>query len=378
MASFICPHCHDHHLEPVHHENVELDACVHCGGLWFDRNELDKVVRTHDPDYPHEGPIVEKLGQKLGKTENQCPRCQEALTTYQIKSGNELKIDVCQSCHGVWLEKEELDYAKLFYDISEAQKRIQQETTWKDWLFQFFLTLPIEFNIKARKFPIITVILIALNVLFMLLFFMLLIIDDFDFSPEKVFLFFALFPRHIHSLLSLDSSLINTFHAVMTLFSYQFLHSGWVHLIGNMYFLYILGDNLEEAMGRILFPIFYLLCGVVAGLTHALVSGGHAAYIPLVGASGAVFGLMGAYMYIFRKAKLTFMFIIFQYKLSVGWYFILFNIVLLFVPGASVASHIGGFITGLVFSYFLYEWILRKNPLISYLNQGLTKKTEKI
>ncbi|EDN65144.1 conserved hypothetical protein, membrane [Beggiatoa sp. PS] len=74
------------------------------------------------------------------------------------------------------------------------------------------------------------------------------------------------------------------------------------------------------------------------------------------------------------------MFIFFQYKLSVGWYLIAFNILLLIMAPkeTSWVAHIGGFIAGLVFSLFLYQWILRNNPLIRYLNQGLTKNTEKI
>ncbi|EDN71496.1 Rhomboid-like protein [Beggiatoa sp. PS] len=221
MASLNCPHCHHHLLEPVRHDNVELDACVHCGGLWFDRNELDKVVRTYDPDYPHEGPIVENLGQKREKTQKQCPHCQEVLTTHQIKQGRELKIDVCHLCHGVWLEKGELDYAKLFYEIPEAVERIQKEPTWKQWLFQLFLGLPIEFNIKARKFPLITVILIVLNGLAMLVF----AINNSISNSREMFQLWGL----VH---------LDTFHDFLTLFTYQFLHNGWAHFIGNMYFLW--------------------------------------------------------------------------------------------------------------------------------------------
>lgn len=367
MASLNCPHCRHHLLESVHHDNVELDACVHCGGLWFDRNELDKVVRTYDPDYPREGPIVENLGQKLAKTQKRCPRCKvPLLVTYEFETNSELQIDECYFCHGVWLEKGELDHAKVFYEIPEAVERIQKETTWGHWLFQFFLHLPVEFNIKARKFPLITIILIVLNGLLML--------SVMTIQNPGIWISWGLIPIDIGS-----------FHGFVTLLTHQFLHGGWAHFIGNMYFLYILGDNVEDAMGRIIFPIFYLLCGVIAGLAHVgyeLTIGG-SVYIPLIGASGAISGVMAAYLYIFRKAKLTFMLIVFQYKLSVIWYFgiwIGFNVLLLIVgaSGISWVAHISGFIAGLVFSYFLYDRILRANPLIRYLNQGLAKGTEKI
>ncbi len=83
MASLNCPHCRHHLLEPIRsEEGIEIDACVHCGGLWFDQNELDKIVRSYDPNYPREGPIVENLGQSVGESQKRCPHCKESLVTH--------------------------------------------------------------------------------------------------------------------------------------------------------------------------------------------------------------------------------------------------------------------------------------------------------
>ncbi|NES77443.1 MULTISPECIES: rhomboid family intramembrane serine protease [Okeania] len=87
----------------------------------------------------------------------------------------------------------------------------------------------------------------------------------------------------------------------VTLFSSQFLHGGWLHLGGNMLFLWIFGNNVEDCLGHVKFLIFYLACGVLASLSQWFFSSGSA--IPTLGASGAIAGVMGAYILRFPKAK---------------------------------------------------------------------------
>ncbi|GGA14380.1 rhomboid family intramembrane serine protease [Okeania sp. KiyG1] len=87
----------------------------------------------------------------------------------------------------------------------------------------------------------------------------------------------------------------------LTLFSSQFLHGGWLHLGGNMLFLWIFGNNVEDCLGHVKFLIFYLACGVLASLSQWFFSPGSA--IPTLGASGAIAGVMGAYIIRFPKAK---------------------------------------------------------------------------
>ncbi|MGE0233027.1 MAG: rhomboid family intramembrane serine protease [Flavobacteriaceae bacterium] len=81
---------------------------------------------------------------------------------------------------------------------------------------------------------------------------------------------------------------------VVTLVTYQFLHGSWMHLISNMLFLWVFGDNVEDALGHLRFLVFYLLCGIVAGLAHGFMM--PASEMPLVGASGAVAGIVSAYL----------------------------------------------------------------------------------
>ena len=364
MALLKCPCCTYRRLTPIRSAGVEIDACTYCGGLWFDNYELDKIVHTDDPNYPRNGPIIETLGRQVHSTkEKDCPRCKNSLKTHEFEKDGDLRIDVCESCHGIWLDRGEVAHAKIFYEIPKAVEKIKEETTWGHWFFQFFLNLPVEFNIKPRRFPIITVLFIILNTL-------LIFPIVAGSSGNYIWSQWGLIPEQIGSL-----------HWFVTLFSSQFIHGGWLHLIMNMYFLYILGDNVEDAMGRFMFPLFYIFCGLMAGLAHVgyeFLFGG-AIDIPLGGASGAISGVIGAYVYIFRKAKLTFMIFVYQIKLSGFWYFGIWlgtNIFFMMngAAGVSWIAHIGGFIAGLVFSYFVYDSILSRNPLIRYLNQGITKK----
>jgi membrane associated rhomboid family serine protease len=89
----------------------------------------------------------------------------------------------------------------------------------------------------------------------------------------------------------------------LTLLTSQFLHGGWMHLIGNMLFLWIFGNNVEDKLGRVKFLIFYLTCGVLSGLTQWIFSTGSS--VPCLGASGAIAGVMGAYILRFPKVSVN-------------------------------------------------------------------------
>lgn len=89
---------------------------------------------------------------------------------------------------------------------------------------------------------------------------------------------------------------------LFTLISSMFLHGGWMHLIGNMLFLFVFGDNIEDTMGHLRFLGFYLLCGIGAGLAQVLIN--PASQIPLIGASGAIAGVLGAYIVLFPHGRI--------------------------------------------------------------------------
>lgn len=151
--------------------------------------------------------------------------------------------------------------------------------------------------------------------------------------------------------------------AISKLTTTMFLHGGWMHLLGNMLYLWIFGDNIEDRMGHVKYLIFYLIAGYVATLTHAYLL--PSSTIPMVGASGAIAGVLGAYLILYPRAKVLtllpiFIFITFvriPALLFLGFWFILqvINQTMVSSPDAqSVAwwAHIGGFVAGAVLIKF--------------------------
>lgn len=140
-----------------------------------------------------------------------------------------------------------------------------------------------------------------------------------------------------------------------TLLTSIFLHGGWMHLLGNMFFLYIFGDNVEEACGHLRYLAFYLLCGLVASLFWLATSWG--AEYPAVGASGAISGVMGAYFVLFPEARIRALvrFGFFWQVVRVPAYvmlglWFLYQLLLAVTPlslGVAYWAHVGGFLTGL-------------------------------
>jgi membrane associated rhomboid family serine protease len=138
----------------------------------------------------------------------------------------------------------------------------------------------------------------------------------------------------------------------VTLLTYMFLHGDWWHLAGNMLFLWVFGDNVEDAMGFFRFILFYLLCGVIAGLAHALANPDSEG--PLIGASGAIGGVVAAYVMLYPRVRMwTLAFARIPLKipayLMIGaWFgFQIFSVLALDGGDTAWWAHIGGFVAGL-------------------------------
>ena len=154
----------------------------------------------------------------------------------------------------------------------------------------------------------------------------------------------------------------------LTLFTSMFMHGGFAHIAGNMLFLWIFGDNIEDRLGHVKYVIFYLLCGVIAGLAHVFTTGvfannESALLVPSLGASGAISGVLGAYILLHPKRRVTV--ILFRFLTDVPAY-VAIGIWFAFQlisglgmlgggsqqGGVAYAAHIGGFIAGLVLIKF--------------------------
>jgi membrane associated rhomboid family serine protease len=220
--------------------------------------------------------------------------------------------------------------------------------------------LPLYDTVRIRRFPLVNVALIAANVL---VFFYELQLGP---SALKSFIFtWGLIPARLTG----DPST-----AWLTIFSAMFLHGSWVHLLGNMWFLHIFGDNVEARMGKLRYLLFYLLSGVAAVLLQTYLQPD--SQQPMIGASGAIAGVLGAYLISFPRARIAslvpilFIFTIVEVPAAlflIIWFLIQVYSGLFAMQGASASSiawwaHIGGFIFGLIMVFFFS----RRTPYRSY------------
>lgn len=208
--------------------------------------------------------------------------------------------------------------------------------------------IPIRDELKTRRFPLFNTLLIIINVAVFSLQWLLgaeqdgALMYQFAFIPSN----FLAAPMN--------------FNNVRNIFTAMFMHAGLLHLAGNMLYLWIFGDNIEDALGHLPYLVFYLVGGVTATLTHVFTN--PASTIPTVGASGAIAAVLGAYLVLYPRSRvLTFIPIGYFMTLKLvpasivlGVWFVLqfFNGVLSLggpdVGGIAFWAHIGGFVTGVV------------------------------
>jgi membrane associated rhomboid family serine protease len=153
-----------------------------------------------------------------------------------------------------------------------------------------------------------------------------------------------------------DNEAIN----VLTPVTSMFLHGGWGHLLGNALFLWVFGNNVEDSMGRIRYLVFYLLCGLAAAAAQVAFS--PESPVPMVGASGAISGVLGGYLVLYPRVRVNILFIIFifirviklpAYLVLLWWIGLqLLNAFSGMETGVAVWAHIGGFVAGLLFVKF--------------------------
>ncbi len=217
---------------------------------------------------------------------------------------------------------------------------------------------PLRDTIPSRHFPLITWILIGINTLVFL----------FELSLgkpglERFFYLYGLVPaRYSHPQWAQIAGF--PLDNYWPFFTHMFLHGGWSHLIGNMWTLWIFGDNVEDRMGRWRFLVFYLLMGLLAGTGHFIFNAGST--IPTVGASGAIAGVLGAYFVLFPHARIITLVPLFFWPLFFELPAVFFLVFWFFtqlvggtfaglqgsVGGVAWWAHVGGFIAGVVLHKF--------------------------
>lgn len=224
--------------------------------------------------------------------------------------------------------------------------------------------IPIKDDVPTIRKPVVTIALIAIN---SAVFLFSIFLGDRGFLEFTYK--FAYIPVELVHAVELTPEL--AFSTYLTPFTSMFMHGGWMHLIGNMLFLWIYGNNVEDYFGGLKFVFFYLLSGLAAIALYTLF--GASSEIPLVGASGAIAGTMGAYIVLHPKARITVLIIFFfiQFikipaRLVLGiWFFMqLFMSLRDSTTGGGVAwmAHVGGFLFGFVLLKFLTKLYGRRGP----------------
>jgi len=217
---------------------------------------------------------------------------------------------------------------------------------------------PIRDSIRSRTVPGVTRTLIVLNAV--VFFYELTLGRE---GLENLFYLFGVVPARLaHPAWAAHAGFPGG--ALLTLLTYQFLHGGWLHIISNMWALWIFGDNVEDAMGHFRYLGFYVFCGVVAALTQTFVNSGSA--VPSVGASGAIAGVLGAYLMFYPTAwvqvVLPIFFFPFFFELPALLYLGFWFLTQVFSGTESLArrgeasgiafwAHVGGFVAGMVLCY---------------------------
>jgi membrane associated rhomboid family serine protease len=218
---------------------------------------------------------------------------------------------------------------------------------------------------QTQRTPLVTIALIALNVLAWLL------IEGAGapLAVARAVCDLGLIPGELTRMLPVGSRfpmgdglvcLTDPGRQVSHIFTSMFLHGSWMHLIGNMWFLWVFGDNIEDSMGRVRFAVFYLICGVAAALAQVVLN--PASGVPMVGASGAISGVMGAYLILYPRVRVFCLVFLGFFVTSIAlpaWTMLLYWAAIQLVSGlvglvaresggVAFAAHVGGFLAGVI------------------------------
>jgi len=343
-------------------QGMEVDFCAHCGGFWFDRGELSQAVSGATPDQ-----LAEQVEfNSTTPSRRYCPQCRVLLSEVNL-SELDIRVDKCLACDGLYLDRGEFKKGKNLFQhrrnlLSIQARHLQQSKPQhakipvesddthlivsgesdSEFVFQFLTGLPLELDSKQKLFsPVITCLIVINAALLISSLFRADMITRFGMVPNQIMQGETLF----------------------TLISSMFLHGGILHFLGNMYFLFVAGDDVEEAFGIPFFIFAYVFGGLAASALH--IAFDPTSTIPCVGASGAISAVLGSYFAMFPGRRFLirwFYFWTYNIKFTIpawaylGFWFILQIVYASFgLPGVAWYAHAGGFFAGigLAVSYHL-------------------------
>ena len=307
----ICPKCHAK-LKKMYYKNVEVYFCKNCKGAWFDAQKLKQVIENLAKRKETENAAIQLEKDIIGKynIEEQiycCPKCGKEMKKFNYAYDSNIILDKCDTCNRIWTDYNEVMRLAVFRKgnpvmdrmgvaIAQDQDKIlnnkysdSSSLNSSSWYTGIGLRiiLPIGDDQERNTFPFVVIGIILVNVLVFLF-------QSFYFSGDSIRSFyyqFGLIPSSVFSSISGSYSFLTS----------MFVHGGLWHLVGNMLFLWIFADNIEDRFGHTKFIFIYLACGLSASLLH-LALNPHS-MVPCIGASGAISGMMGAYFVLYPAAK---------------------------------------------------------------------------
>lgn len=326
MQSLACPRCAGP-LVPVNAGNVVVDACHRCHGAFY---ELGDVTGGIDKTATIKALERATAATKQTRSGMPCPFGHGPLTLYRCTSPGDARhphtvdVDVCPRCQGVWLDVGE---AETLRHVAGEASEVKSGAMW--YLLQLFSGLPLEVYHPPVKKPVVVPLLaLACVVVFALQITVPSLTEQLVVSADTIG------PRP------------------WTLLTHMFVHGGIGHLLGNLLFLWVFGDNVEDRLHRVRFLLLYLLFGVVAAITHMVAT--IDAPKTMGGASGAIAALLGAYLVLYPKVRLRIVVLFIPVRMP-AWVYLGFWIGMNAVGAAATNSqgiawwaHVGGFVAGMV------------------------------
>ncbi len=372
VGSLECPDCQIL-MTPFSCQNVVIDKCDACDGIWFDHQEFGIFKRTLDA---HDLSKIESIDKPVVADAiciSECPRCREVLVDIDYNYNSGIKINKCVKCRGLWLPIYQtlnlIELAKISQAIGPDVRGIAKESLVHHeqmirakaaakigkqlnqnvprmhyyWMRYLPFILPLYDENPRGIFPLASIGLISIN------FVVFLSMTLSDTQTAEIYKSYALQAGEVFQLQSLH-----------TLFTSVFMHAGFLHLLGNMFFLWTFGDNIEEKLGTSKYLLFFLFTGLVAGVSQVSVN--PESMVPILGASGAVSGIMGAYVVLFPHVNIKTLVLGYIVDFPTWCYLGLwFGLQLLWAAidsgsdggGVGWFAHIGGFMCGFAIAKLL-------------------------
>jgi membrane associated rhomboid family serine protease len=340
-----CPKCLAE-MGALRLEGVQVDLCPRCLGMWFDGGELPRAARLKFSDAADGAALA-----RSSRTARRCPACTKPLYERQVEPRASILVDQCPQCGGLFLDRGEFTRVKDYYRTAGARadhREIREPPPGTDLadevdpdspgavLFQWLTGLPLELDQPQTLLPPVVIGVVAVNL------------------AVLITSYVCGLPQAVEALGAVPADVVAG-RRLYSLLTSMFVHAGFFHFLGNMYFLYVAGDNVEERLGHWRFLGFYLACGIVAGLAQVLSN--VSSVLPCVGASGAVSGVLGAYVVLFPRTRFRvrwFYFLWYHAYLDIPvWaylgFWVALQVAFAAVGAGGVAwwAHLGGFACGL-------------------------------